>query len=220
MKRVALLIFLSYFLLLQSSCKKEEEKTFPSQPIPQWVRDYGWFEIGSYWIYQDSVTGQRDSVYVYHTYKRNGRAYTPTTPITDYEQLTTYAKSDITGNKFNYHLSLSLEEYTVYGIGFEYLSPQHGDTSMLSFVYSYPHIINKSYNVPPFGSFALKDTLPVYSLNGITYTDVKVYYNQQDGMMGYSPSLTWVAPGIGVIKKQSLTEPKMFYLVKSNVIKK
>jgi hypothetical protein len=62
-----------YFLLftiLISGCRPDEI-TGPSSPyehtlyIPQEAKDYCYFQPGTYWVYQDSATGELDSVYVY-----------------------------------------------------------------------------------------------------------------------------------------------------------
>lgn len=56
------------FLLTVSFTACEKEPPIPPGPTPditpQAVYDYGFFKPGTYWIYEDSLTGSRDSVYV------------------------------------------------------------------------------------------------------------------------------------------------------------
>jgi hypothetical protein len=62
-----------FFLLLtffMSGCRPDEISG-PGTPadqtlyIPQEAKDYCYFQPGTYWVYQDSATGELDSVYVY-----------------------------------------------------------------------------------------------------------------------------------------------------------
>lgn len=58
MKRIIYLL-LTLFLF---SCEKETYEYFY---IPDSVKAWGLYQVGSYWIYKDEDTGQLDSVYVY-----------------------------------------------------------------------------------------------------------------------------------------------------------
>jgi len=60
MKKIFLL---SVFFLLLYSCKKDEVRHVPLDPLVKATFD--WHE-GSYWVMQDSATGQIDSFYVYY----------------------------------------------------------------------------------------------------------------------------------------------------------
>lgn len=50
----------SFFLIvLYMGCKKEEHKTYY---LPEPMKEYICFDAGSYWVFQDSLTGNSDSV--------------------------------------------------------------------------------------------------------------------------------------------------------------
>jgi len=55
-----LFILIISILCLASSCKKK-----PTYYMPQEFKDYVDFPVGSYWIYEDSVSGIKDSIYLY-----------------------------------------------------------------------------------------------------------------------------------------------------------
>ena len=55
-----LLILIISILFLASSCKKK-----PTYYMPQEFKDYVDFPVGSYWVYEDSVSGIKDSIYLY-----------------------------------------------------------------------------------------------------------------------------------------------------------
>ncbi|NVO03653.1 MAG: hypothetical protein HXX09_13235 [Bacteroidetes bacterium] len=58
--KIKLFLFtaLIFFLLSAVGCKEKEKPTFN---MPQEFKDYVIFPIGSYWIYQDSISGAIDS---------------------------------------------------------------------------------------------------------------------------------------------------------------
>ena len=67
MQQNLLTIFLLSIVLLQSCCKKNEPAPDPyhNYKMPHEMLDYSYFKPGTYWVYQDSVSGAIDSVWVY-----------------------------------------------------------------------------------------------------------------------------------------------------------
>lgn len=67
------LLTASVFLLITGLIACEKEPPIPPEPTPdvtpQAVYDYGFFKPGTYWVYEDSITGARDSVYVIYGIK-------------------------------------------------------------------------------------------------------------------------------------------------------
>ena len=55
-----LFLILAIICCLASSCKKR-----PTYYMPKEFKDYVDFPVGSYWIYEDSVSGIKDSIYLY-----------------------------------------------------------------------------------------------------------------------------------------------------------
>ena len=58
MNKLIYLICIISILCIASNCKKE----LPTYYMPQEFKDYVDFPVGSYWIYEDSITGAIDSV--------------------------------------------------------------------------------------------------------------------------------------------------------------
>lgn len=218
MKSLSKFLLFTFAGLLFNSCKKETPaKQFPYQPIPQEVRDYMWFDIGSFWIYEDSATQILDTIKVYNTEVEVNPNYNQETPITHFEILSVYAKSNSTGCLYEYHAG-TYSDLKTNGVVIKYFTPDEPKTAKRSEVLTRPFIPYKVYIRYP-GEFTLIDTLSSYVLNGKTYSNVKVYYHQYDGMMDFNPTKTWVAPNYGIIKKQCLSKPKTFWLKTSSIIK-
>lgn len=65
MKKLYILIALLFPVALAvTSCKPEEKVKPEIVDIPQAVKDYAFFKVGSWWVYKDSVTGQFDTITV------------------------------------------------------------------------------------------------------------------------------------------------------------
>lgn len=220
MKKVfTLLCLILPGIIVLQSCKKEEEvKTFPYKAIPQEVRDYAWFDVGSYWVYEDSATKQLDSIYIYNTQTRKGRNYNQNTPLTDFELLTVFARSAQTNSKYDFHMG-TYDDLMTNSIVILYSSPLLQDSLRRSEMLYHPLELNRSFNRPT-GAFILKDTLTSYTLNGKVYKSVKLFYTESDGIMDYHQSLTWIAPNYGIIKKECLDVPKTYWLKTSKLFKK
>lgn len=95
MKKLILLILLiTPLVLVINSCKPGENNPKPGQtnfPVPQEVKDYMYFKPGTYWIYQDSISGALDTVKVTDTLvssqTKNGMYY-------EHYQTNTYSSYD------------------------------------------------------------------------------------------------------------------------------
>lgn len=60
--KICLIIITTFFVLCAADCSKDKDK--PAYYMPQDFKDYVVFPEGSYWVYEDSVTGDIDSVYL------------------------------------------------------------------------------------------------------------------------------------------------------------
>ncbi len=72
MKKLVYILFISTCLTACQKCKKkqpEPDKGF-SSPVNTDLYAYAYFKPGTYWVYQDSISGILDSVYV--TFANNG----------------------------------------------------------------------------------------------------------------------------------------------------
>jgi len=84
MKKLATLmiysIIIAFFICSAISCKKEK----PTYYIPQEIKDYVMFPEGSYWIYEDSITGNIDSIFLLES---NTLIFNPDNSSFKYEKL-------------------------------------------------------------------------------------------------------------------------------------
>ncbi len=71
MKRnyTVVILFFATGILLLSGCKKLKDDPYEDHTMPKEMYDYGYFLPGTYWVYEDSVSGAIDSVWVWDAYK-------------------------------------------------------------------------------------------------------------------------------------------------------
>ena len=104
MKRIIYLL-LTLFLF---SCEKETYEYFN---IPDNVKAWGLYQVGSYWIYKDEDTGQLDSVYVYEVKRTTNDEVSDKLHHRIYESFYVHLKNSNNETKF-----IQLEwSYTKYG---------------------------------------------------------------------------------------------------------
>ncbi|HRH01717.1 MAG TPA: hypothetical protein PLI68_10970 [Bacteroidia bacterium] len=58
-------IYLIWLLIFLLSCKKQNVEEIAHCEVAEDLAAYSFFKKGTYWIYQDSISGMIDSVYVY-----------------------------------------------------------------------------------------------------------------------------------------------------------
>ncbi len=71
-KQIRRMLLFAFVLLLVTSCKKDPPTSYCSENPGACVdvrdvKDYFYFKIGSYWVYEEQTSGERDSVYVIET---------------------------------------------------------------------------------------------------------------------------------------------------------
>lgn len=67
--KLSLLLLICVVALATEGCKKKEvQDPYQNHMLAQETFDYGYFKVGTYWIYQDSITGAEDCVYVFYNH--------------------------------------------------------------------------------------------------------------------------------------------------------
>lgn len=108
-----LLLFFVLFTCLGVKCKKDKKPTYY---MPQEFKDYVMFPFGSYWIYEDSISGEVDSLNLINfnifIQETNTRNY-------DYEKMVQNFSSSKSAN-FSTETLRSDEYYEYYGYNENY----------------------------------------------------------------------------------------------------
>lgn len=189
------------------------------------AKDYIHFKRGTWWVYENSNTGQRDSVVVFDesidtvTYKGGNNKI-----IREQTSYKAFSHRD----KYNYTYYLPLTPFpSIYSKtkpyvpswGYRLSQSKQGDVNG-SYLFYYPWDIDKP------SDFRLDTTYASYHLNGKEYKNVLVFWIKRDftfptvdgpNYIGVR-SRYYYAPKVGVIYKEDLTNNKHWELVKSRIL--
>ena len=103
-KKTILLLFSLFFIF---SCRKDKSiEPIKTYGVGSDIKDYCFFKPGTWWVYEDSLTGNIDSVYVtnYSNYKFDANlSYNEKPAHCEYLQINTYSSLD--GYKYNYWIN-------------------------------------------------------------------------------------------------------------------
>jgi len=156
MKTTIITIILLLFIVILNSCTKPKEVL----TISDEMKDYIMFPSGSYWIYEDTVTGEVDSVIL-------GLQVVDTQKCSDcgdllFENLQQYFYSSFIHNSFIKTFNLSL-----YNSKYIYLYSDYFATEM-----------EINTKVPPY-NIIYSEYLDTIVLNNIVYKKVRVFENKK-----------------------------------------
>ncbi len=226
MKKLLVLIIPLLCLTLPTlhGCKPDDDSQPPAPTpfyaIPQLVKDYSWFNVGTYWVYEDSATGLLDSIGVYNAYYDTiSYGYDGKPPMGIFEEMSVESKSTLDQTKYFFDIRgcPCLPQHYVPLVKYVKATPGWGvDYSLLV---AYPFTINRGFAAGANGIYTLRDSFETYTVANKTYSKVLLYHNVKDETLSLDSTLTWVAKGYGIIRKQSLHKNKTFWLKRSRILK-
>lgn len=224
--KMFLLLSVPCFFML--SCRKDPKPTGGSGtnygfvPVPQNLMDYAYFKPGTWWVYQDSVSGKIDSVYV-------------SSSSTGYDTIDANDNLGYTGifGWFN------LRYYNSYGFYYnQYCHTSYGTNTPRVPVYFYKASsqYNSTQGILMTSRFVVGDYIYVSGSNsqqGILrcegtfdslwilnnkFINVVTFYNSVQKVEKDNRTITFFAKNIGLIKKQLLDSNQNWQLIKYNIV--
>ncbi len=220
MKTIKNILLLPVILLVLLSVKCHDK---PPQPpvekhpkprdilLPQIVKDYFVFKVGTYWIYQDSATGITDSVYV-----KKARDYISP----QYNSQDNYFYGTIEGFNVECESANFGQEFTAWysTSGAKLDSPQydtclfidgfrdealtgHGGTGFVAY---YPFTLHAQYHWWDGAVVEFIDKAEVLDLNGYKYLNTITFNNNKSSLYD-DASVYWTfSPHVGLIQKRAI----------------
>lgn len=202
------------------SCKPDKPeplKQLDVTAIPQIVKDFTWFKIGTYWVYEDSATNQLDSIYVFQAFFDTTEYVYQGQPTGKYEELTVKSRSAIDNSEYYHQLRGGVWTPDKHRYVVNYVKWKSSIGILNSAMFFYPLVSSNGFSSVWGGDFAVVDTISQKEINGKIYKNIYVFKNKKDETMDYDSTITWMAKGYGLIKKMSLSKPKSFSLLRSNI---
>ncbi len=194
--------------------------------LPQIVKDYFVFKVGTYWIYQDSATGITDSVFV-----ESADTYHYISPV--YNSVDKYFYGNMESFKVGCESGNVGQEYTSWfsTSGAKLDSPQY-DTSIYidgyrlealtghsgkGFVAYYPFTLGAPYHDYNGASVYLTVKADSLQVGSLKYYNTLTFNNNMSALYNLA-AVNWTfAPNIGLVQKQAIGQ-KTWNLIRYHVV--
>jgi len=224
MKKIVYVLFVCICLTGCQKCKKkqpEPDKGF-SAPVNTDLYAYAYFKPGTYWVYQDSISGILDSVYI--TYANSGTYTNGDAEVAQgfYRGTFSWFKCDAISSYDHYQYENWMDQsFEVNGSAptvnrERYQMPGSGSISGLTIhlaaidlektlYVSLDHVIYKSY----YNSF---------SINAQTFLATQKWYNYDSNCDDNQNTNYYIAKNIGIVRREQLDSNRTWSLIRYNIV--
>lgn len=221
-------------VLLSVKCKDKPpvDPPAPKHPkprdilLPQIVKDYFVFKVGTYWIYQDSASGITDSVYV-----DAADTYHYLSP--QYNSTDNYFYGNLEGFKVGCTSANVGQEYTSWfsTSGAKLDSPQYDTLIYIDgarrealtgyggtgFVAYFPFTLHALYHDWNGAKVELIEKADSMNLNGYKYYKTVTFNNNNKSSLYHDASVYWTfSPNVGLVQKRAIGQ-KTWNLIRYHV---
>lgn len=221
--------YLIIFLLipLAIACKKDPELPYcelhPDDCVDvREVKDYFYFNYGSWWVYVEENSGKRDSVYVTETSNDTGSVLFSTEVFSSYDEhylnfwttgVRPYVKNNI-AHKSERSTSVNRAKWKTGGGGYV------GESNCFLF-YPVPGLWTYSYGGAYVSNNILKveDVLPTITILDKIFYQVAIISEEHTIVEHSQPTNHYYSPNIGLIKKELIDSNQVWNLVDYHIVK-
>ncbi len=222
-KQIRRMLLFAFVLLLVTSCKKDPPTSYCSENPGACVdvrdvKDYFYFKIGSYWVYEEETSGERDSVYVIETASDPTSVLFGTTKYStydgyDYRYWTKGVSSSVKNNVAR------KSEKTTRVVSAKFKSGDYVAEATCFLFYPVTGLWTYSYG----GTGIVENVLIVdtvynnLSIEDMTFNDVVCIKEEHTVIEESQPTVHYYSPKIGLVKKELLTDNEVWNLVKYHI---
>ena len=192
-------------------CKKKEPDN--SYYNLEEAKAYTYFKTGTYWIYQDSISGVEDCVFVTDNLLTKD---TSEGKIYDYYFTETYNTYNNTKNTYWMHQSWAIQ-YKDIPVWRTTKRPNESVTQTNLLVY--PFVVNKTYypytNV---GYIMLKEIISIGNFSGSSFNNIVKFYDSGNSTDYGSETNYYIARNIGIIRKEIIDSVQVWNISRYNIV--
>lgn len=213
-----LLTVLALTALSFSACKDENGngKEYFEGPLTQELKDYTYFRNGTYWVYEDSATGDLDSFYVYDS-QNFFTDYLDNTgePLAKLEVFQYFTNSSYDGNTYYYLTDLINNRYSDHPEVTILRVVKKGGTHTQNHFVRYPLEVGREYQYGP--SLMRLETRPDKVNFKNTFHNILVYRDLANTTEG-GETLFYIAKNIGIIRKEVKKTNRVWNLIRYKIV--
>lgn len=216
MKQLLWAVF-AFNILVLSACKDDSSgKPYFEGPLTQELKDYTYFRNGTYWVYEDSATGDLDSFYVYDSqnfftdYLDNSGE-----PLAKLEVFQYFTKSSYDGNTYYYLTDLINNRYSDHPkVTILRVVEKGGNHTQNHFVH-YPLEVGREYQ---YGSSLMRLEARPDKVNfKNTFHNVLVYHDLANNTEGGETTF-YIAKNMGIIRKEIKKTNRVWNLIRYKIV--
>jgi len=218
-------VLVGFIVLLFTQCHKDPYSYCDIHPDDciemHHIKDHYYFKTGSWWVYEEINTHQRDSQWVADDWlSSNDKEFQiiKKTTLDDYDRII-----------WTYLLTQAISDSIIPKKKLAYIKrskTKPGGFIGTSYIGIFYPVVGDSLNNFGGGGFGsttfysqlrIKDILPTYSQINQTFNNVVVISDQYNIAENSQPTIHWYAEGVGLIKKELIDSNQIWILTKYHV---
>ncbi len=209
--------------LLVSSCNRNSENQNTQNyfiPVSLTVKAYGFFQPGTYWIYQDSASHALDSEYVVSA--SQGSTSISQNQNMGYTGTFGWLKEQWMGsrqgqvNNLYVDMTQSMNGPCVLWMDEHIAGVYKGQNILMSDNWVPGYVIYPS--TEPNGYLEFMRSLDTVKVLSKAYPAVIQYYERQNSVFQYNRTNIYLAKNVGIIRKELLDSVKVWNLIRSHIV--
>jgi len=215
LKLICLLTLLAGSII---SCKKAKDEILnpDEKEVPQAVKDFMYFKLGTYWIYQDSITGDLDSTYVFST--KNGKDTSSFFTMVGYLTIIShYSVMETKSMHFNkmYKYSCYASKPTI--DNYILTNRTANNNGLENIVFAYPLDLGKQFILNE-NTITIDHFYESLTVASNTFQDVYCISQTKDQTEDDSETKFYIAKNFGIIKKEISGRNENWKLIRSHIV--
>ncbi len=226
MRKFVFILIISIFICQRCKKKTEPIITYTFR-IPQQLYDYAYFKVGTYWVYQDSVTSIIDSVYV--TYAKEGVYENVDQTANHYKGTFGYFRSIATSSYDHYKYEnwvdqnwnvngvLALEKYSYTVVNREkFITSGSGSNYGTAIFTSDVEVGKKFYSYLDYIEF--QQLYSNFTVKTHTFGATQKWYNGKSILDDKQNTYYYISKNIGIVRREQLDSNHIWNLIRYNIV--
>ncbi len=228
-KRIQHALLFAFVLLSVASCKKEPEKIpyceeYPNECVDvREVKDYFYFKIGSYWVYEEETSGERDSVYVIETSNDTGSVLFSTTKYSTYDGYDyNYQSKGVWSFAVDDNHKAKKTDKSTRVISAKFKSGDYVGEATCFLFYPTEGLSSPANGGVTFGydnTITIQNIFKEYNVSDEVFQNVVVVNEEHTLIEESQPTVHYYSPKVGLIKKELLLDNEVWNLIDYHIEK-
>ena len=223
-RKIAYILFISICLTGCQKCKKKQPEPDLgfSSPVNTDLYAYAYFKPGTYWVYQDSISGILDSVYI--TFANKGTYTNGDAEVAQgyYRGTFSWFSCDAISSYDHYKYQNWMDQsYEVNGSAptvnrERYIMPGSGNKNGETIHTAIISIGQKLTSYPDYIYY--QNFYTNFMVNNIVFNNVQKWLNKQSMIDAKQDTYYYISKNIGIVRREQLDSNRTWNLIRYNIV--